>query len=200
MTLLLMLACFANQVADAYANKDIERLRAAYVDAPTRGDSLLVLYRLYPLVNEAELIDDLPSKLEDGTGREKAILAALWAFRMADGGLFSKMTHAGRWYELMTQARKDAPFDAFVRLIYAQSVYYMPRYFGGGKKRSIAFLKLLREQLATEPQCGLGTLEVDVWIGVALGQVNDPSAQEVRHRLLSQDLPPLFLELLQDPS
>jgi hypothetical protein len=119
---------------------------------------------------------------------------------MKEGGVFSGMKYAGRWNELLHRALAMSPHDAFVRLVHAQSVFYMPGFIGGGKKRAVRFFERLRDELERDPQCGVSTLELDVWIAHGLSEVGDPNADRMRDELLRLDLPPLLREVLQPTS
>ncbi len=121
---------FAEATQTAYAQQDADRLRALFDRASSRADSLLVRYRLYPLTEDASVLDGLPSSLSDGTAREYALLSGLWAYRAGEASIFSAVTYGRRSTNLLEEAKTQAPNAPFVLLVEGQSLLFRPSIAG----------------------------------------------------------------------
>src|SRR6056297_1746429 len=87
---------FAQEVQHAYAHQEPDALRTLLSRAESRSDSLLVRYRLYPISEDASLLDNLPSELPDGSARERALLSGLWSYRAGEASILNAVQYGRR--------------------------------------------------------------------------------------------------------
>ena len=194
---LVLGACFADRVHNAYADHAVTLLRELMADATTTEDSLLVRYRLYPLLQDKALLADLPRTTAGMGARELALLSALWAWRIPGSAPWNAVTYGRRAGALLDRARAAAPADPMVRLIDAQSRIFAPGYAGGDVRAAVARLRALHEELPHDA-CGISLAEVDYWLWFSLVKLRDPAAEAVRDRLMAGDTPRLYREMLRD--
>jgi hypothetical protein len=188
--------CFASTVHDTYARMDTTALRALLADVTTREDSLLVRYRLYVLTKDRNMLRRLPEDVPDGTGRELAMLSALWAYRIPGSAPWNVVTFGRRSSSLLERALADVPDDPLVRLIEAQSLLFRPGIAGGDVRLAVRRLRELRPLAQRDRECGVPVLEVDAWLWYGLRKAEDPEAALLRGRLLAAGPPLLYRRFL----
>ena len=189
---------FAQEVQDAYAHQKPDRLRSLLSEADARADSFLVRYRLYPLTEDASILDDLPSELPDGSARELALLSGLWSYRAGEASFFRKVQYGRRSANLLEQAKAKDAEDPYVLLIGGQSLLFRPAIAGRDVQKAAAWF----EQLATMADAveGIPVIEAKVWQWFALKQDGDvDAAARLRDRLMNRDPAPLYRQFLEDP-
>jgi hypothetical protein len=191
-------ACFAVTVHDTYARMDTAGLRRMLAEAPTREDSLLVRYRLYSLTREKGLLRRIPANLADGSGRELALLSALWAYRIPGSAPWNVVTFGRRSVGLLDRALAAAPDDHLVRLVEAQSLLFRPGIAGGDARKAVGRLLELRALVEADTAvAAVPLVEVETWLWVGLRKVQAPEAAELRRRLLAGGPAPLYRAFLQ---
>jgi tetratricopeptide (TPR) repeat protein len=201
--LLLLLAVtlsppFAQEVQHAYAHQDADTLRTMMAQADGRTDSLLVRYRLYPLTEDASVIDNLPDNLDDGTAREYALLSGLWSYRAGEASMLSAMQYGRRSANILERAVEQDPDDPYVLLVEGQSLLFRPAIAG----RDVEAAANRFERLASKADTtnGITKMEAQTWQWLALREAGRTDrASELRQQLLSQDPAPLYRQFLEDP-
>lgn len=191
---------FAEATQTAYAQQDADRLRALFDRASSRADSLLVRYRLYPLTEDASVLDGLPSSLSDGTAREYALLSGLWAYRAGEASIFSAVTYGRRSTNLLEEAKARAAEAPFVLLVEGQSLLFRPSIAGKDPDGAARRFARLAEVVASEPGSAITETEALMWRWLALREADRPEeAQPLHDRLMSKDLAPLYRQFLESP-
>jgi len=190
-------ACFAQQVFESFAGRDVPALEHLAAAATTREDSLLARYRLYPLTGDRRWIDGLPTDLREASGREFALLSSLWAWYIPGSAPWNVVRYGRRAGGLLDRALAEAPHDPLVRLIEAQSLLFRPGIAGGDVGLAIARLRVLRDELADgNAACGTSAAEVGYWLWFAMRRTGDPGAADERRALEAAVPPPLFRTML----
>ncbi len=190
-------ACFAVTVHDTYARMDTVGLRRLMAEAPTREDSLLVRYRLFSLTREKALLRRIPEDARGGTGRELALLSALWAYRIPGSAPWNVVTFGRRSLRLLDRALAAAPDDHVVRLVEAQSLLFRPGIAGGDTRAAIGRLRELRGRVEADTGAAAVPLaEADAWLWFALRKAEDAGAADLRRRLLAAGPAPLYRAFL----
>jgi hypothetical protein len=198
--LAMLLTPFAEETQTAYAQQDADRLRALFDRASSRADSLLVRYRLYPLTEDASVLDGLPSSLSDGTAREYALLSGLWAYRAGEASIFSAVTYGRRSTNLLEEAKAQAPDAPFVLLVEGQSLLFRPSIAGKDPDGAARRFGRLAEVVAAEQGSAITETEAHMWRWLALREADRPDeAQPLHDRLTGQDLAPLYRQFLESP-
>ena len=199
--LLTMLSSpFAEATQTAYAQRDADRLRALLGQASSRVDSLLVRYRLYPLTEDASVLDDLPSSLSDGTAREYALLSGLWAYRAGEASLFSAVRYGRRSTSLLEQAKAQAPEAPFVLLVEGQSLLFRPAIAGKDPEAAVRRFSRLAEIAKTSQGEAITKMEAHMWQWLALREADrSDEAQALFEQLMRQDPGPLYRQFLESP-
>jgi hypothetical protein len=191
---------FAEATQDAYAQQDADRLRGLFDEASSRADSLLVRYRLYPLTEDASILDDLPSSLSDGTAREYALLSGLWAYRAGEASVFSVVQYGRRSNRLLEKAKARGPESPFVLLVEGQSLLFRPAIAGKDADTAADRFARLAEIVQAEGVAGISVTEARVWECVALEEAGQTDkAEALRENMLRQDLAPLYRQFLESP-
>jgi tetratricopeptide (TPR) repeat protein len=193
-----LLSPFAQEVQHAYAHQKPDSLRTLLTKANSRTDSLLVRYRLYPLTEDASLLDGLPSDLSDGSARERALLSGLWSYRAGEASVFNVIQYGRRSADLLKKAKAQDPDDPYVLLVEGQSLLFRPAIAG----RDVGAAVQCFEQLAAlaDTDGGIPTMEAQVWQWLALMEAGRTEAAQALHqRLLEQDPAPLYRQFLEDP-
>ncbi len=203
MLLMLLLAVtlsppFAQEVQHAYAHQKSDTLRTLMTQADGRTDSLLVRYRLYPLTEDASLIDDLPNDLDDGTARENALLSGLWSYRAGEASVLSAMQYGRRSANILERAVEQDPDDPYVLLVEGQSLLFRPSIAGRDVEAAADRFERLAAQADTT--VGITKMEAQSWQWLALKEAGHTDQASTLHRqLLSQDPAPLYRQFLNDP-
>lgn len=193
-----LLSPFAQEVQHAYAHQKASALRALLTDADSRADSLLVRYRLYPLTEDASVLDGLPSDLPDGSARERALLSGLWSYQAGEASVFRAVQYGRRSANLLEQAKAQDPDDPYVLLIEGQSLLFRPAIAG----RDVEAAAQSFEQLAAQADTvdGIPAMEAKVWQWLALKEAGPSEASRaLRQQLIESDPAPLYRQFLEDP-
>jgi hypothetical protein len=199
-TLSLMDPSFADSTQVYYAQQNAEALEALLDRADTRFEDLLCRYRLYPLTEDEDLLDDLPEDLDDGSARELALLSGLWGYRAARASIFSAIRYGRRAERLIDEAHAHDPDDPFVLLIEGQSLIFKPAIAGRDEEAALQRFNRLCDVLQSAPaDTGVSMTEAQLWRWYALHQMDMNNASAVRDELLASDPPPLYRQFLQDP-
>ena len=205
MLLLLILAVslnvsFAEQVQHAYAQQDAEALQSLLRRADSRADSLLSRYRLYPLTEDASLLDNLPKQLDDGSAREHALLSGLWSYRAGEASIFSAVSYGRRSANVLETAKKLDPDAPYVLLIEGQSLLFRPAIAGRDADAAADRFDRLAHMVEHTPSIGITTTEAQVWEWLALREAGHAEQASTLHKtLLSKSPPPLYRQFLDDP-
>lgn len=186
---------FADSVQTYYGERNTTALQRLLKQSNERAERLLCQYRLYPLTQDKTLLE-VPTSLEHGTAREFALLAGLWGYRAAQN-VFGALGAGHRSLQFLEKAKALDPDDPFVLLIDAQSLLFRPALFGGDDPEALRQLRILRRHVAQTPSGGISLAEVNQWIWYALKETkHHEKASALRHRLFTQDLPPLYRDFL----
>jgi len=189
---------FAQEVQHAYAHQEPDALRTLLSRAESRSDSLLVRYRLYPISEDASLLDNLPSELPDGSARERALLSGLWSYRAGEASIFNAVQYGRRSANILERARELDPDDPYVLLIEGQSLLFRPAIAGRDPRTAAA--RFDRLAALADTTVGITGMEAQVWRWLALREAGQTGAAERLHeRLLTQNPPPLYRQFLEDP-
>jgi hypothetical protein len=198
--LLVTSSPFGAATQAAYAQQDADQLRALLDRADSRADSLLVRYRLYPLTEDEEVLQDLPASLSDGTAREYALLSGLWAYRAGEAGVFSAVQYGRRSTDLLETAKGLDPDTPFVLLVEGQSLLFRPAIAGRDPAAAAERFAELSGLVETHENSAISYTESKVWQWLALREAGQSDqAQSLRRRLRARDLPPLYREFLESP-
>lgn len=189
----------ADSTQTFYAAKDTRALETLCAGAATPEQTLLCRYRLFPLTEDQAYIAVLPDEPSASTARELALLAGLWGYRAATGGIFQMPKNGGRSDRFLQAALAKDPDEPYALFVEGQSLIFRPGFAGGDKREALARFDRLRALLAEHPGCGISADEVDLWRWYALVKLRDPAAQTLWNDLSHRDLPPLYREFLQDP-
>lgn len=183
-----------------YAEQDVEGLRAGLREAESRFEDLLYRYRLYPLTEEADLLNDLPKTLKDGTAGELAVLAGLWAYRAGEASFFNAARYGRRSMNVLGEAKERDRFDPFVLLIEGQSLLYRPSIAGRDPEAAASRFDQLRTVLSTASDVSIDEEEAMIWHWVALQESDQDEAAASLYKCLSEaDLPSLYQQFLESP-
>lgn len=200
LALVTLQAPFAQKVHDAYAQQDAEALRTLLDRANSPADSLLVRYRLYPLSENAALLDDLPEKLDDGSAREWALLSGLWSYRAGEAAIFGAITYGRRSADLLETAQSLDPDDPYVLLVEGQSLLFRPAIAGKDPTAAARQFAALVEQAQSGTAGGISEMEAQVWRWLALKEAGRTQDARSLHDALRTRAPaPLYQQFLDDP-
>lgn len=191
---------FAQRVQKAYARQEPDTLRALLARADSQGDSLLARYRLYPLTEDASLLDEIPRRLDDAPAREWALLSGLWSYRAGEASLFGAVDYGRHSAKLLETARDRDADDPYVLLVGGQSLLFRPAIAGRDAEAAadhFARLARLAEDGAAE---GISVAEARTWEWLACREAGrDDRAHALHETLLGDELPPLYRQFLKDP-
>ncbi len=191
---------FAQRVQTAYAQQNPDSLRALLAQADSRTDSLLVRYRLYPLTENAELLSDLPRRLEDGSAREWALLSGLWSYRAGEASILSAVSHGRHSADLLETAQSHNPDDPYVLLVGGQSLLFRPAIAGKDADEAAERFARLAHQAEQGAADGITVVEARTWEWLARREAGQTDrAQALHGRLRETALPPLYQQFLDDP-
>lgn len=189
---------FSQDVQRAYAHQEADTLRTLLAEADSRADSLLVRYRLYPLTEDASVLDGLPSDLPDGSARERALLSGLWSYRAGEASVFRTVQYGRRSASILERAKAQDADDPYVLLIEGQSLLFRPAIAG----RDVEAAADCFDRLATQgaSTVGIPAMEAQVWRWLALKEAGETAAaRTLREQLLNRDPPPLYRQFMNDP-
>lgn len=183
-----------------YAEQDVERLRAGLEHASSRLEDLLYRYRLYPLTEEADLLNDLPKTLDDGSAQELALLSGLWAYRAGEASMVGALRYGRRSMNVLEAAKERDPHDPFVLLVEGQSLLYRPSIAGRDPEKAATRFRRLRTVLETAPDVSIDQEEAMIWHWIALQEADEEAkAASLYETLAEADLPPLYRQFLESP-
>ena len=182
-----------------YAEQDAAAIVRLYTEARTREERLLCSYRLYPLTQNADWLDALPTEPTSTSARELALIAAHWGYRAAAAPVWRVPTYGRRAEAILQQARTLDPDEPYVLLVEGQTLFYKPALFGGDVEAARARFEQLRNVLGRGGVPGLHPFEAEVWIWMTYHRERHPEADRLRERLLARQPPPLFRQFLLDP-
>ena len=189
---------FAQEVQHAYAQQEADTLQTLLGQADSRADSLLVRYRLYPLTEDASLLDGLPSQLPDGSARETALLSGLWSYRAGEASIFSAVQYGRRSADILERAKERDPDDPYVLLVEGQSLLFRPAI--AGRDPGAAANRFERLAAQTDATAGITTTEAQVWQWLALKEAGrTDEAQRLHGRRIVGQEAPLYRQFLEDP-
>jgi len=198
--LVVSLSPFADSVQALYARQDAEELRQLLGAAETREQEWLVRYRLYPLTEDASVVKGLPNDLENGTPREFALLAGLWAYRAGTVSFLRAIRYGRRSVHFLEQAYKRDPEAPYVLLVRGQSLLFRPSMAGGDAEEAAQAFQRLVGILQNHPEVGISLTEARSWQWLALRECGEAEQAQALHAdLLSRDPPPLYQQFLTDP-
>lgn len=191
---------FAQATQMAYAQEDAEQLRNLMSRASSREDSLLVRYRLYPLTEDEDVLEDIPSSLSDGTAREYALLSGIWAYKAGEASFFSVLRYGRRSTNLLEEAKARDAEDPFVLLVEGQSLLFRPSIAGKDPDAAAERFAQLTEIVEAEEFPGISKTEAQVWQCLALQEADrGTEAASLRGDLQTKDLSPLYRQFLESP-
>ncbi|PEN04966.1 hypothetical protein CRI93_14370 [Longimonas halophila] len=183
-----------------YAEQDVERLRTGLQNAEGRFEDLLYRYRLYPLTEEADLLNDLPKSLDDGTAQELAVLSGLWAYRAGEASMLGALRYGRRSMNVLSAAKERDRFNPFVLLVEGQSLLYRPSIAGRDPDAAATCFEQLRTVLDAHPDVSIDKEEAMIWHWIALQEANqDTEAASLYDKLAESNLPPLYQQFLESP-
>jgi hypothetical protein len=191
---------FADSVQAYYSAQEPDGLRALVDRADTRLEELMARYRLYPLTEDASVIDDIPSGLEDGSARELAILSGIWAYRAGEASFINAARYGRRSVNLLEEARAADADEPYVLLVGGQSLLFRPSIAGRDVGAAIDHFRRLVDRLDRHPHVGIARAEARSWLWLALreaGRTGD--AQALHDDLTASELSSLYRQFLDDP-
>ena len=198
--LIALLSPFADSVQTLYAQQDAEGLHRLLEQADTREQEWLVRYRLFPLTEDAGVVEDIPSELPDGSARELALLSGLWAYRAGTVSFIQAFRYGRRSARLLDAARAQDPVDPYVLLVRGQSLLFRPAIAGRDAQEAAQAFQRLTGVLRTTQDAGISTTEARAWRWLALRECGEQAEAEALHEtLLTQNLPSLYRQFLTDP-
>ena len=199
LALLLSAVCYAGEIERAFANDDAPGVQRLYTMAETRPDSLLALYRLVSLTEDASILEDIPDELDESAqARELAWLSGLWGFRAQNAGLLKKPKYGAASIRLIEAAERLDPEDPWVLLVSGQSYLYRPGIIGGSADEAQARFDTLVSRLSAEPMCGLPLIEARIWTWMVLKEDERPGADSLRAELLATEPRPRYRLWLEE--
>jgi hypothetical protein len=191
---------FADSVQTLYAQQDAEGLRHLLETAQTREQEWLVRYRLYPLTEDASVVKGLPAELEDGTARELALLAGLWAYRAGTVSFLRAFRYGRRSVNFLERAYNRDPQAPYVLLVRGQSLLFRPAIAGSDAEEAAQAFQRLVGILQNHPEAGISRTEAQSWQWLALRECGEAEQARALHAdLLSRNPPPLYHQFLTDP-
>ncbi len=182
-----------------YTEQNVPALQRLLDSTDDRRLDLLCRYRLYPLTKDRAYLQQIPTRLEDATAAELALLSGLWGYRVLESSVFNAPRYGLRANRLLSKARALDPDDPFVLLIEGQSLLFRPPLFGGSARDALERFHRLREVLDQRPTTAVSRMEAELWIWYALEKLDAEEAPALRDALLAQNPPPLFKSFLLDP-
>lgn len=198
--LAVSLSPFAQTVQDAYAQENADQLRSLMEQANSRVDSLLVRYRLYPLTENAAVLEDLPETLPEGTAQELALLSGLWAYRAGEVSIFNAVSYGRRSSNLLEAAKQQDPDAPYVLLVEGQSLLFRPSIAGKDAEAAAQRFDRLADLVQDAPRLGIAPMEARSWRWLALREAGESETAAALHdTLLAENPAPLYRKFLQTP-
>ena len=183
-----------------YARQDTSGVDRLYRRrARTRLDRLLCLYRLFPMTLDEGYLADIPSEANVRSARELALISAMWAYKAANGPVWSLPTWGRRSDRILNEALRRDPDEPYALLVKGQGLYYKPRVFGGDPAEAQRTFERLRQVLARRPAPGIHPFEAEVWIWMAVRKQDPARGAALGRRLLARNPPRMFRQFLIDP-
>jgi len=191
---------FAEEVQHAYSQQAADSLRTLLGEADSQSDSLLVRYRLYPLTEDAALLQDLPRALEDGSARDWALLSGLWSYRAGEASFLGAINRGRHSADLLERAQTRDTDDPYVLLIGGQSLLFRPSIAGKDPEKAAEHFRRLVQLAQQNATDGIPPIEARVWLWLALREAgHDDRARRLRSQLLECEPPPLYRQFLESP-
>ncbi|WP_051141278.1 hypothetical protein [Salisaeta longa] len=191
---------FADSVQANYAQQDVAALRSLLQQADTRMHRLLCRYRLYPLTEEGDIIEDIPEDLPNGSARELALLSGLWAYRAGEASFFGAIRYGRRSQDLLEKARARDPNDPYVLLVAGQSLMFRPAIAGRDLEAAAQHFQRLVDVVHAHTSAGIAMAEAKTWLWMAYRALEwTGKADRLRAELLAGGLPSLYTQFLNDP-
>jgi hypothetical protein len=191
---------FAERAQHAYSHQDADSLRTLLRTADSQSDSLLVRYRLYPLTEDAALLENLPRRLDEGSARDWALLSGLWSYRAGEASFFGAIDHGRHSAELLEQAQRRDPDAPYVLLIGGQSLLFRPSIAGKDPDEAVERFRHLARLAKQDATDGIPPIEAQVWLWLALREADrHERARRLRDPLLQDNPPPLYRQFLESP-
>lgn len=199
--LLSVTLTFADSTQSFYAQQDAEGLRSLMAQAETRTDSLMARYRLYPLTEDSDVIDDIPQELgPNASARELALLSGLWAYRAGEANIFSAIRYGRRSVNRLEEAKARDPDEPYVLLVEGQSLLFRPDVAGKDVAGAAKLFRRLINELEDHPNVGISSTEAHSWLWLALREAESAEeADQIRSELIARDPEPLYAQFLEDP-
>jgi hypothetical protein len=192
---------FAERAQAYYASQNESALRDLLDEADTRLERFLARYRLYPLTEDASVIDDVPKDIgANATARELALLSGLWAYRAGEANIFSAIRYGRRSMNRLEEAKQRNPEDPYVLLVEGQSLMFRPDVAGKDVEAAIDRFRTLVDVAEAHPTAGISRTEAQSWLWLALREANHTSEASSLHDAILADAPPeLYRKFLEDP-
>lgn len=199
--LLTVSLSFADSTQALYAQQDADALRELLNDADSQTEVFMARYRLYPLTEKEEVIDDIPKELgPDASARELALLSGLWAYRAGETNIFNAVRYGRRSMNRLEEAEALDPDEPYVLLVKGQSLMFRPDIAGKDVPAAIEVFRTLINVLGEHPDCGISAVEARSWLWLALREAGrSEEAARLRADLLAADPAPLYAQFLDDP-
>jgi hypothetical protein len=191
---------FADSVQAYYSAQEPDGLRMLVDRADSRLEALMARYRLYPLTEDASVIDGVPSGLEDGSARELAILSGIWAYRAGEASFINAARYGRRSVNLLEEARAADPDEPYVLLVGGQSLLFRPSIAGRDVEAAVDHFRRLIDRVEQHPHVGIARTEARSWLWLALREAGRAAdAQALHDDLTAGDLRSLYRQFLDDP-
>jgi hypothetical protein len=191
---------FAEAVQDAYSRQAADSLQTLLARADSQSDSLLVRYRLYPLTEDASLLQDLPRELDDGSARDWALLSGLWSYRAGEASFLGAINRGRHSADLLETAQSRDPDNPYVLLVGGQSLLFRPSIAGKDPEEAAERFRRLVRLAERGDTDGIPPMEARVWRWMALRETDRTDrARRLRKQLLGCDPPPLYRQFLESP-
>lgn len=191
---------FAADVHRHYADWNADALERLHRTARSNEERLLCRFRLYPMTEDEAYLDDIPEP-SAGTARERALIAALWAYKTAIASPWRVPSYGKRSDRMLREARQLDPENPYVLLVQGQGQLYKPKMLGGNAEAALNTFRRFRERLAqSDGDADPSPWEADLWVWLAQRKVDPEAAAQERALLLAADPPACFRRFLQGPS
>ncbi|MFB6247307.1 MAG: hypothetical protein ABEL97_01915 [Salinibacter sp.] len=191
---------FAQRVQRAYAHQNPDTLRTLLAQADSQSDSLLVRYRLYPLTENATVLQDIPRRPDDDSARAWALLSGLWSYRAGEASIFSAVGYGRHSANLLETARARDPDDPYVLLVGGQSLLFRPAIAGKDPGKAAERFARLAQKAKQGAADGITVVEARTWEWLARREAGQTDRAQALYRTLQDtSLAPLYEQFLEDP-